>query len=59
MTKKEMIKQIVDNHVEDIREWVIRDEASLRAWIKEVLRLREMTKEQLKGEFSLYMEEGQ
>lgn len=57
MTKKEMIKSVVEGHMENVTEWALRDRASLRAWITDILDIKRMTKAQIQEEFSVYLED--
>lgn len=48
-------KQIIENHMDEIEELVLRDKESLRSWLESTLALENKSKNQLIKEYSSYI----
>jgi len=55
LKKDDMIDMIIEGHVEDIKEWVLRDMDSLVSWLEIVLELEYKTKEELEEDYGSYL----
>ena len=51
MTDEEIKQIIIEEHIEDITEWVFRDLGSLDIWLTDILKLNEKSREELLNEY--------
>jgi len=61
MTTEEIRDIVIDEHVEDITKWVIKDPGSLAIWLRSILKIDNMSRDELLNEYSHiqeYIEEG-
>lgn len=54
--RKQAEDLIIDGHIDDIREWALRDTESLEAWLRNVLCIDNLTLERLLDDFRPYLD---
>lgn len=55
MKKEDMIDTIIEGHIDNIQEWVLKDIDSLSSWLEAVLELEDKTKEELIENYGSYL----
>lgn len=56
LPRNRVIETVLEYHMDDIEEWVLRDKTSLKLWLVDILELKRMKTDDIMEKYSNYFE---